>query len=69
MTHFRIWQDVERNRKAEFEDWKIQEEVKKKIIAKCKSDLSFRWHLRRHNFKFYSLNPKPYVSHYQIKED
>lgn len=69
ISYFQIWKDVMRYRKAEFEDWKAQEQTKAKIKEKCKSNLSYYWHLRRSNFKFYTLNPKSYVSRYQTRKN
>lgn len=69
LSHYLIWKDVQNRRRSEFEDWKAAEQVKVKIKEKCKRKQSYYWHLRRHGFKFYNLNPSPYVSHYQIKED
>lgn len=69
ISYYQIWKDVQRYRKAEYEDWKAVEQTKQKIQEKCKSNLSYYWHLRRKDFKFYSLKPKHYVSRYQIRKD
>ena len=69
MSYYQIWKDIERRRCGEFEDWKMQESIKQKIKQKAKNDINFYWHLRRKNFKFYTLNPSSYVSRYQIRKD
>lgn len=69
VSYYLIWKDVHNHRIAEYEDWKSAEKVKEKIKQHCKQDINYYWHLRRKGFKFYSLNPQPYVSSYQIRED
>lgn len=61
MSTYQIWKDVTRYRKADFEDWKMRENVKDKILQKMKDDVKFYWHLKRHKFNFSTLKPKPYV--------
>lgn len=69
LSYFQIWKDVERLRKADFEDWKLQEQIKDRVRQRAKNDLSFYWHLRRSNFKFYKLNPSTYVPRYQARKN
>lgn len=69
VSYYLIWKDVHNHRIAEYEDWKALENTKKKIQQRCRNDLGYYWHLRRKGFPFYKLNPSPYVSHYQIRED
>lgn len=69
VSYYLIWKDVHNHRLAEFEDWKAAENTKVKIKQRCRDDVSYYWHLRRKGFKFYKLNPQPYVSSYQIRAD
>lgn len=69
VSYYLIWKDIHNLRSADYEDWKAQENTKKKILQRCRNDLSYYWHLRRKGFKFYKLNPSPYVSSYQVRED